>query len=411
VLNFIYYPVSAIMWFWHKVFGFVFGEASGASWVLSVVFLVFTLRALLYKPFVSQVRSMRKMQEFAPEIQKLKKKYGNDRQKMAAEMQKLQSQQGVNPLGGCLPILVQIPVFIGLFHVLREFTPGKTQNYVFGESEIESFNAASIFGAKLGAAIVPWSGGPDLAAYGTTVTEMLVVMLPLMIVAGVLTHLTARHSVARQTEAQAANPQSAIMNKLMLYVFPVGVVVGAPFLPLAVLFYWVANNLWTLGQQHVVYKRIDAEEAAKREQATTTRQARAPRPGQKPVRPETTPAEKPEPPKKIPGAKPVTRRNGSTAGDAKGGSGSAGPAGNGSVNGSTPGVGPAAEDGSAARNGSGAASGAEGGDGAPVPDADGGTGPSTRSGRTGKGPGGGSSRGGRPSGGSRPPARRGRKRR
>ena len=119
MLNFIYYPVSAIMWFWHKAFGYVFGEASGIAWALSVVFLVFTLRALLYKPFVHQVRSMRKMQEFAPEMQKLKAKYGNDKQKLAAEMQKLQSQQGVNPLGGCLPVLVQVPVFIGLFHVLR----------------------------------------------------------------------------------------------------------------------------------------------------------------------------------------------------------------------------------------------------------------------------------------------------
>ena len=129
MLNFIYYPVSAIMWFWHKAFGYVFGEASGAAWALAVVFLVFTLRALLYKPFVHQVRSMRKMQEFAPEMQKLKAKYGNDRQKLTAEMQKLQSQQGVNPLGGCLPVLVQVPVFIGLFHVLREFKPGKTENY------------------------------------------------------------------------------------------------------------------------------------------------------------------------------------------------------------------------------------------------------------------------------------------
>jgi YidC/Oxa1 family membrane protein insertase len=307
VLNFIYYPVSAIMWFWHKAFGYVFGEASGIAWALAVVFLVFTLRAILYKPFVHQVRSMRKMQEFAPEMQKLRAKYGNDKQRLAAEMQKLQSEQGVNPLGGCLPVVVQVPVFIGLFHVLREFKPGKTENYIFGPSEVESFNAASLFGAKLGA----WVTMPqaELAALGTSVTSMLIVMIPLMIAAGVFTHITARHSVARQTEAQLANPQSAIMNKLMLYVFPIGVVVGAPFLPLAVLLYWVSNNLWTLGQQYVVYKRIDAEESEKKAQAVADRQARAPRPGQKPVRPE---AARPEPvqPEKTPGAKPVTRRAG-----------------------------------------------------------------------------------------------------
>jgi len=311
VLNFIYYPVSAIMWFWHKAFGYVFGEASGAAWALAVVFLVFTLRALLYKPFVHQVRSMRKMQEFAPEMQKLKAKYGNDRQKLTAEMQKLQSQQGVNPLGGCLPVLVQVPVFIGLFHVLREFKPGKTENYIFGASEVESFNAASLFGAKLGAWVT--MGADELAALGTSITSMLIVMIPLMIAAGVFTHITARHSVARQTEAQTANPQSAIMNKLMLYVFPIGVVVGAPFLPLAVLLYWVANNLWTLGQQYVVYKKIDAEEAEKKTQAIAERQARAPRPGQKPARPETVVA-----PEKTPGGKPIVRRTPAAGGGSVG---------------------------------------------------------------------------------------------
>ena len=322
MLNFIYYPVSAIMWFWHKAFGYVFGEASGAAWALAVVFLVFTLRALLYKPFVHQVRSMRKMQEFAPEMQKLKAKYGNDKQKLAAEMQKLQSQQGVNPLGGCLPVLVQVPVFIGLFHVLREFEPGKTENYIFDAGEVESFNAASLFGAKLGAWVT--QGADELARLGTSIPAMLIVMIPLMIAAGIFTHITARHSVARQTEAQLANPQSAIMNKLMLYVFPIGVVVGAPFLPLAVLLYWVANNLWTLGQQYVVYKKIDAEETEKKAQVVAERQARAPRPGQKPVRPEVTR------PEKTPGSKPITRRTESNT-DGKASGGSAGANGSGSI--------------------------------------------------------------------------------
>jgi YidC/Oxa1 family membrane protein insertase len=337
VLNFIYYPVSAILWFWHQAFGYVFSPSSGIAWALSVVFLVFTLRAILYKPFVGQVRSMRKMQEFQPEIQKLRKKYANDKQKMTAEMQRLQSEQGVNPLGGCLPVLIQVPVFIGLFHVLREFKPGKTENYIFDAAGVQSFIDADLFGAKLGASVVPLQGAPSLAALGTTVGQMLVVMIPLMIAAGVFTHITARHSVARQTEAQAANPQSAIMNKLMLYVFPIGVVVGAPFLPLAILIYWVSNNLWTLGQQYVVYKRIDAEEAAKRDKAAAARQSLAPRPGQKPNRnavsnpaadtaesaettetTETTETDassdghQPTPPAKKPGAKPVTPGSGST---------------------------------------------------------------------------------------------------
>jgi YidC/Oxa1 family membrane protein insertase len=284
VLNFIYYPVSFILWVWHKAFGYLFGEASGVTWALAVVFLVFTLRAILYKPFVGQVRSMRKMQEFQPEIAKLRKKYANDKQKQTEEMQRLQKEHGVNPLGGCLPIFVQVPVFIGLFHVLREFKPGKTENYFFDAAGNASFIDASFFGAKLGAWVT--QGEAALQAMGTSITQMIIVMTPLMIAAGIFTHITARHSVARQTAAQGDNPQTAIMNKLMLYVFPIGVVVGAPFLPLAVLLYWVSNNLWTLGQQYVVYRRIDEEESEKRDAAVASQQSRAPRPGQKPVRPE-----------------------------------------------------------------------------------------------------------------------------
>ncbi|TCK27659.1 membrane protein insertase YidC [Pseudonocardia endophytica] len=293
MLNFIYYPVSAILWFWHKVFGFVLGEANGVTWALSVVFLVFTLRAILYKPFVGQVRSMRKMQEMQPEMQKLRKKYANDKQKLATEMQKLQQQNGANPLGGCLPILVQVPVFIGLFHVLREFKPGKLENYVFNADEVRSFVDSDFLGSKLGAAVFPLSnfggqGIPSVQELGGNLVNQWIVMVPLMIAAGIFTHITARHSVARQQAQQGAmdNTQAAIMQKLMLYVFPIGVVVGAPFLPLAILFYWVSNNLWTLGQQYIVYKRIDAEETEKREKATEAARSSAPRPGQKPVRPE-----------------------------------------------------------------------------------------------------------------------------
>ena len=106
-----------------------------------------------------------------------------------------------------------------------------------------------------------------------------------MIVARIATHFTARHSVARQTQAAADNPQTAIMNKLTLYIFPMGVLVGGFFFPIAILLYWLSNNAWTLGQQHIVYQRIDPRKRRRRSTATTKRQALAPKPGAKPVSP------------------------------------------------------------------------------------------------------------------------------
>lgn len=303
MLDFIYWPVSWILWFWHKVFGAIpfLGPDHGLAWALSVVFLVFTLRLVLYKPFVKQVRTTKQMQELQPQIKELQKKYKNDRQKMALEMQKLQKDHGFNPLMGCLPILAQVPVFLGLFHVLRSFnrtghgfgqlglTPEQNAalaNYAFSPEDVQSFLSARIFGAPLAAHII--APANELLAfedYGGVPSKLSIaaVAIPLMIIAGIATHFNARASVARQSPEAAANPQAALMNKLALYVFPLGVLVGGPFLMIGILMYWVANNIWTYGQQHLVFGRMEKEEEAKKQAKLEQRAQNAPKPGAKPV--------------------------------------------------------------------------------------------------------------------------------
>ncbi|WP_019932010.1 membrane protein insertase YidC [Nocardia sp. BMG111209] len=334
MLDFIYYPVSGILWFWHRVFGFAFGMDSGLAWALAVVFLVFTLRLVLYKPFVKQVRTTRQMQELQPQIKALQAKYKNDRQKMAVEMQKLQKDHGFNPLMGCLPVLAQVPVFIGLYHVLRSFnrvggssgfagfgkTPAMsayqnahTANYLFDADDVQSFLRARIFGAPISAAITtPKAQLEAFADYGGIphIVNMAAVAIPLMIIAGLATHFNARASVARQTEAAAANPQAAMMNKLALYVFPLGVMVGGPFLPIAILLYWVSNNIWTYGQQHLVFGRIDKEEQAKKQEALDRRAQNAPKPGAKPLDPKKKSAAVDAPIIDAPTEDDTTARNG-----------------------------------------------------------------------------------------------------
>ena len=112
-----------------------------------------------------------------------------------------------------------------------------------------------------------------------------------MIMAGIATYFNSRASVARQSPEAAANPQTAMMNKLALYVFPLGVVVGGPFLPLAIILYWFANNIWTFGQQHYVFSMIEKEDEAKKQEVIQRRAANAPAPGAKPKRtPKAAPA-------------------------------------------------------------------------------------------------------------------------
>lgn len=297
-LDVIYYPVSGIMWLWYKLFALILGPTNFFSWALSVMFLVFTLRALLYKPFVRQIRTTRQMQELQPQIKALQKKYGKDRQRMALEMQKLQREHGFNPILGCLPMLAQIPVFIGLYHVLMSFNRTQTgigrlglsveenrslANYVFSATDVSHFLDANLFGAPLGATMIQQHGLDAFTVFSRP--AVIAVAIPLMLLAGIATHLNSRASVARQSPEAAANPQTAMMNKLALYIFPLGVVIGGPFLPLAIILYWVSNNIWTFGQQHYVFGMIEKEEEEKKDEAIARRAANAPAPGAKPARP------------------------------------------------------------------------------------------------------------------------------
>jgi YidC/Oxa1 family membrane protein insertase len=294
-LDYIYYPVSGIMWLWYKLFGFLLGPSNFFAWALSVMFLVFTLRAILYRPFVRQIETTRQMQELQPQIKALQKKYGKDRQRMAVEMQKLQKDHGFNPILGCLPMLAQIPVFLGLYHVLRSFN--RTQggfgqphlspevnralgNYFFSATDVAHFLDANLFGAPIGASMIQTAGLGAFTEFDRI--AVIAVGVPLMIIAGVATHFNSRASVARQSPEAAANPQTAMMNKLALYVFPLGVVAGGPFLPLAIILYWVSNNIWTFGQQHYVFGKIEKREEEQKREAQERRATNAPAPGARP---------------------------------------------------------------------------------------------------------------------------------
>ena len=296
-LDYVYYPVSGIMWLWYRLFGLLLGPSNFFAWALSVTFLVFTLRAVLYRPFVKQIRTTRKMQELQPQIKALQKKYGKDRQRMALEIQKLQKEHDFNPILGCLPMLAQVPVFIGLYHVLMSFN--RTQsgfgrlglsvddnrrlpNYFFNATDVANFLDAHLFGAPIGASITQQHGIEAFTVFSRPAVAA--VSVPLMILAGVATYFNSRASIARQSPEAAANPQTAMMNKLALYVFPLGVVLGGPFLPIAIIIYWVSNNIWTFGQQHLVFGKIEREEEAKKDEDLARRAANAPAPGAKPVK-------------------------------------------------------------------------------------------------------------------------------
>ncbi|MFE3058308.1 membrane protein insertase YidC [Nocardia sp. NPDC059239] len=254
MLDFIYYPVSAVLWLWHTAFASLLGATSGLAWVLAIVFLVMTLRALLIRPFIAQLKFSRALAEMQPKLQEIKRKHAGDREKQALAMQELQRESGVNVLTGFLPIIGQTVVFIGLYHVLRSFQPGHTQNYVFNATQVQSFLDAKLFGAPLEA---------TLSTAGSSFGTVAAVAIPLMIIAAIATHFTARAAVARQPQPAegAAGSQVRIMNTLSQWVFPAGALLVGPVMPIAILLYFVTQNAWTFAQQHLVAARFGPEAA------------------------------------------------------------------------------------------------------------------------------------------------------
>ncbi|QMV84281.1 membrane protein insertase YidC [Corynebacterium hindlerae] len=312
MLNFIYWPISFVLWFWHKVFSFVLDPGSGITWVLAIIFLTFTIRILLVKPTINQMRSGRKMQEMQPLMQEIRQKYKNDQQKMMEETRKLQKEMGVNPIAGCLPLLVQMPVFIGLFHVLRSFNRTgtgagqlgmsieenrNTANYFFKPEDVQSFLDAKLFGVPLSSYIsMP---AEQYAAFpGADLSKLKIAMVaaPLIVLTVLATHFNARMSLERQKARIASGKQKApandmmasqmdMMNKMMLWFMPATILFTGVLWHIGLLCYMGANNIWTYFQMKYVFDKMDKEEEAEIEAKKAAKRASAPKPGQRPNNP------------------------------------------------------------------------------------------------------------------------------
>jgi YidC/Oxa1 family membrane protein insertase len=229
------------------------------------------------------------MQELQPEIAKLRKQYGSDRQGMSQAMMALQKERGVNPLAGCLPVLPQIPIFLSLFHVLRRLAPGKEGLYSWSDHLTDQAARAELFGAPISASFNMSGPKADalLAVTGgyTSIRAVAAVLIAIMCVT---TFLTQKQIMKRSGPVEG---QAATVQRLMLYGMPLSLLVSGFIFPIGVLLYWVTNNAWTFGQQFFILRKMpppgsDAAKAkAAAEKPAVDPRTLAPKPGAKPVRP------------------------------------------------------------------------------------------------------------------------------
>ncbi|WBB52609.1 membrane protein insertase YidC [Verrucosispora sp. WMMD573] len=258
-MSMIYRAISEILLFWHTTWQRLLGDASGLgtdwSWVLGIVFLVLTVRIILFPVFVKQIRSQRAVQALQPRIAELQARHRDDRETLQKELVELYRVEKANPLMGCLPMVVQIPVFLGLLHVLRHLKPSMPEHlktlYGWSVTQFDSASSATLFGAPIAGTF--GSTGQELAllgADGTTVRIVAAVLIATMIAT---TYLSSRQLILRS--GWATGPQQRLVQRLMLYGIPASLLVSGLIFPIGVIIYWVTTNLFSLGQQTWTLRR------------------------------------------------------------------------------------------------------------------------------------------------------------
>jgi YidC/Oxa1 family membrane protein insertase len=244
---------DAVAWVLKQIYGFlnpIFGASSGWTWALSIVILVVFMRLIMVPLFVKQMHTTRAMSALAPQMQALRKKYKNDKQTLQQETMKLYQQAGVNPLMGCLPVALQLPMFFALFSVLKaiaEWKPGQTPKYGLTHTMVASAQKAKILGATVSDKFLFTDGlHVPLQAKAVILVAVLISMTT--------TYLTVRQSMKRGM-MPAATPDNPMgqSQKYMMYIMPFFALSGL-YWPFGLVLYWVTTNCWTLGQQWVLFR-------------------------------------------------------------------------------------------------------------------------------------------------------------
>jgi len=239
----LYYVTSGVLIVFHDLFRSVLSLPEGLSWALSIIGLTLVIRVCLIPLFVKQIKNSRNMQMLQPKVKELQKKYGHDRERLTQETMKLYKETGTNPLASCLPLLLQMPIFLALFRTLNNAAHDKPVGLLSNE-QVASLKDSTLFGiAKI---------SESFTSSATLAPKILTGCLVVLMTATTFT--TQRQLMRKNMPESALTGQYAQQQKLLLYVLPVVFAVGGIAFPIGVLLYWTTSNLWTMGQQFYVIR-------------------------------------------------------------------------------------------------------------------------------------------------------------
>lgn len=228
-----------------------FHDSIGLSWGLSIIALTFTIRMAVLPLSLTGIRSMRRLQILAPKLKELNERYKNDPERKQRELMDVYKDNNVNPFSSCLPFIIQIPFFIAIYQLLRSTT----------------------FTCEVAGQAIPTDGSTCTGGHDAGFLFVKSIIenpagaeaIVLIILFFVTTALSLLYTTA-------TNPAAA--SGAQRYIFLIFPVLFAPFIAsqhagLGV--YWIATNIWSLGQQMVVQKIIPAPQPPSEEEAKTTK--------------------------------------------------------------------------------------------------------------------------------------------
>jgi YidC/Oxa1 family membrane protein insertase len=260
--------------------------SSGWSWTLAIIGLTVTIRAMLIPLFVKQIKSSRNMQLIQPKVKELQKKYGHDRERLAQETMKLYKDTGTNPFASCLPLILQMPIFLSLFHLLNNAAKGNPKGFLT-QADVDQIKHAEIFGANISESLTHH-----------TTTNVVVLAIILVIAMTATTFTTQRQLMSKNMPSDAMTGPYAQQQKMLLYVLPVVFAVGGIAFPIGLMIYWTTSNVWTMAQQFYVIRNNPAPGTPAAKAKEERDRAKAARHGGTAVL-DVAPAEAVEPPKPV----------------------------------------------------------------------------------------------------------------
>jgi len=249
MLDFIAKPMGVMVKFIYDILKVVDNPLISA-YAMAIIVAGILLKLVLLPLTKKQTDSMKNMQQLQPELEKLKKKYKNDKETLNRKTMELYQENNVNPMGGCLPLLIQFPILIGFFYVLRD--PVK---YAFHSQEIyDAMNKSFLWIQDLGfpANQIFENGAVNGLNIGIEIPFIGQALPLLAIVAGITTFY---QSKMMQSNQSGGNDQAAQTQNTMTKVMPLMIFFFALSFPAGLTLYWTVSNSFQIGQQYIALNK------------------------------------------------------------------------------------------------------------------------------------------------------------